>query len=402
MADRPESDRWQLPRVDRQERIVGGVAAAIAREIGVQPIVIRASFLLLALVGGWGLVLYAIVWAVLAIGSPGRISPYRPLPKGASPVHRHVGVAMVVVGLIIAFLPLTSNVFSDVVWPVGFVFLGALIAWSRGHRDEGGLSTIARVVAGLVVAVGGVLAFAALQFDPLDAIVALVFALAVAAGVALLAAPSLVRLAHNLDDERQQRVRADERARISAHLHDSVLQTLSLIQRESDAAQMNRLARQQERELRSWLYGQSPSSPDGVRLGPALERAALEVEDAHHVRIEVVAVGDTADLTMAQIEELIAAGREAMTNAAKHAGVDRIDVFAERVDDRIDVFVRDTGVGFEPDSVTVDRRGVSESILARMARAGGHAAVHSVPGAGTEIELSLPLNPAPATDGAPT
>ena len=392
--------RWQLPRLDRRRRYVGGVAAAIAREVGVQPIVIRASFLLLALVGGWGLVLYVILWAGLAIASPTRISPYRPIPKGASTVHRHIGVAMVVVGLIVGFLPLTSDVFSDVVWPVGFVFLGALIAWSRGHRDEGGLSAIARVVAGLVVAVGGVLAFAALQFNPLDAIVALVFALALAAAIALVAAPSLVRLAHAFDDERQQRVRADERARISAHLHDSVLQTLSLIQRESDPGQMSRLARQQERELRTWLYGQSPSSPDGVRLGPVLERAAQEIEDAHHVRIEVVAAGDTADLTMDQISELIGAAREAMTNAAKHAGVDRVDVFAERVEDRIDVFVRDTGVGFEPETVTVDRRGVAESILARMARAGGHAAIHSVPGSGTEVELSLPLTPRPATDGA--
>ena len=390
--------RWQLPRLDRRQRFVGGVAAAVAHEIGVQPIVIRASFLLLAFVGGWGLVLYAVAWATLAVASPARLSPYQPVPKGASPVHRHVGVAMVVVGLIIAFLPLTSDVFSDVVWPIGFVFLGALIAWSRGHRDEGGLSAIARVVAGLVVAVGGVLAFAALQFDPLDAIVALVFALALAAAIAVVAAPSLISLAHAFDDERQQRVRADERARISAHLHDSVLQTLSLIQRETDAGRMSVLARQQERELRNWLYGQSPSSPDGVRLGPALERAAQAVEDAHHVRIEVVAVGDTADLRMDQISELIGAAREAMTNAATHAGVDRIDVFAERVGDRIEVFVRDTGVGFEPAEVTADRRGVAESIVGRMSRAGGHAAVHSTPGAGTEVELSLPLRP--TTDGA--
>lgn len=398
MAALATSTRWQLPRLDRRQRYIGGVAAAVANEIGVQPIVIRASFLLLAFVGGWGLVLYAVTWAVLAIANPSPISPYRPVPKGASTVHRHVGVAMVVVGLILAFLPLTSDVFSDVVWPIGFVFLGALIAWSRGHRDEGGLSAIVRVVAGLVVAVGGVLAFAALQFDPLDAIVALVFALALAAGVALVAAPSLIRLAHAFDDERQQRVRADERARISAHLHDSVLQTLSLIQRESDPGRMSRLARQQERELRNWLYGQSPSSPDGVRLGPALEQAAQDVEDAHHVRIEVVAVGDTADLTMDQVSELIGAAREAMTNAAKHADVDRVDVFAERVGDRIDVFIRDTGIGFEPADVTVDRRGVAESILGRMTRAGGDARIHSTPGTGTEIELSLPLRP--STDGA--
>jgi len=394
------SRHWQVPRLDRDVRVIGGVAAAIATEVGVQPIVIRASFLLLALVGGWGLALYVVIWAALAVASPTRLSPYRPTVKGASAVHRHLAVAMVVTGLVIAFLPLTSEVFGAVVWPVGFVLLGALIAWSRGHRDEGGLSTIARLVAGLSVAIGGVLAFAALQFNPLDAIVALVLAFAIASAVALVAAPSLVRLARDLDDERQQRVRSDERARISAHLHDSVLQTLSLIQRADDPERMSRLARQQERELRTWLYGQSPSSPDGVRLGPALEQAADEVEETHGVRIEVVAVGDTADLGIAQISELIAATREAMTNAARHSGVERIDVFAERRPGFIDVFVRDTGVGFDPDRLDADRHGVTDSIVARLARAGGQASIHSSPGGGTEIELSLPVTSIADAEGA--
>jgi signal transduction histidine kinase len=373
--------------------VVGGVAAAVSREIGVQPRIVRASFLLLALVGGWGLVLYALTWLVLAVASPTRLSPYRPTPKGASPVHRHVAVAMVVLGLVIGLLPFTAGDFGTVVVPMGFVFLGALIAWSRGHPAEGGLSTVARVVAGLVVATGGVLSFAALRFNPLDAIVALVFGLAIVAGLGLVAAPSLIRLGHDLDDERQRRVRADERARISAHLHDSVLQTLSLIQREPDSERGARLARQQERELRNWLYGQSPSSPDGVRLGPALERVSAEIEDAHRVRIEVVTVGDSADLAWPQIDDLIAAAREAIVNAAQHAGVDRIDVFAERSDDRIEVFVRDTGIGFDPAAVPEDRKGVSESITARMARAGGWAEIHSVADVGTEVELSLPLTP---------
>ena len=395
------SRHWQVPRLDRNARVIGGVAAAIAAEVGVQPIVIRASFLLLALVGGWGLVFYVVIWAALAVASPTRLSPYRPTVKAASAVHRHVAVAMVVTGLVIAFLPLTSEVFGAVVWPVGFVLLGALIAWSRGHRDEGGLSTIARLVAGLFVAAGGVLAFAALRFNPLDAIVALVLAFAIASALALVAAPSLIRLARDLDDERQQRVRSDERARISAHLHDSVLQTLSLIQRADDPDRMGRLARQQERELRTWLYGQSPSSPDGVRLGPALERAADEVEEVHGVRIEVVAVGDSADLANSQISELIAATREAMTNAARHSGVERIDVFAERRPGFIDVFVRDTGVGFDPEQLEADRHGVRDSIMGRMARAGGRATIHSSPDGGTEVELSLPLAGVAATEGLP-
>jgi phage shock protein PspC (stress-responsive transcriptional regulator) len=274
------TSRWQLPRLDRRNRWIGGVAAAIAVEIGVQPIVIRVSFVVLTTVGGWGLVLYAIAWATLAIGTPGPISPYSPVPKGASSTHRHVAVAMVVLGLVLGLLPFTSEFFRSLVWPVGFVLTGALIAWSRGQREQEGLSIVVRVVAGVVVAVGGLIAFAALQFNLLDTLIALVFGVAVVAGISVVAAPSVVRMAQDLDGERLERIRSDERARISAHLHDSVLQTLSLIQKNADdSARTVQLARQQERELRNWLYGTSPDNPHAVRLGPALENVATHDND---------------------------------------------------------------------------------------------------------------------------
>ena len=178
-----------------------------------------------------------------------------------------------------------------------------------------------------------------------------------------------------------------------------MLQTLTLIQRNvDDPAMTGQLARQQERELRNWLYGPTPTTADGIRLVSAIERAAAIVEDQHGVVIDVVTVGDTADLSADHLTDLIAATREAMTNAARHSGAARIDVFAERHDGLVDVFVRDTGRGFDPTQVDRDRRGVAESIIARMRRAGGQAIIHSSPGEGTEVELSIPL---PQTTSTP-
>ncbi len=385
------ASRWQIPRIDRNERVLGGVAAAIAIEVGVQPLVIRTAFVILALAGGWGLVVYALAWAVTAVAAPNRISPYRPQPKGATSTHRHVAVGSITLGLLILFARFSSDVFNNIVFPLGFVLTGALIAWSRGQNDEG-LSVVARVVAGVTVAVGGLIAFAALQFSLVDAIVALIFGLAIVAGIAIVAAPSVIRLGRDLDTERQDRVRQDERARISAHLHDSVLQTLSLIQRHADdPARTTQIARQQERELRGWLYGPGPSASDRVRLQSGLEAVATRVEQSHDIVIEVIAVGDSVTFERPLLTPLLDAAGEAMTNAAKHAGVPRIDVYAEHRDAVVEVFIRDTGVGFEPDDIDADRRGVTESIIARMRRAGGEAIIHASVDAGTEVELRLPI-----------
>lgn len=383
--------RWQVPRIDHNERWVGGVAAAIAVEIGVQPLVIRIAFAALTFVVGWGLLLYVFIWIVMGLFSTNQISPYRPQPKGATSVHRHLAIVLVVVGLMIGLVQITPEAFTSVSWPIGFVFAGGLIAWSRGG-DEKGSWTLVRIVAGLAVAIGGALAFAALSYSALQALVALVFGLAIVMGIVLIAAPSVVQLARSLDDERLDRIRVDERERLSAHLHDSVLQTLSLIQKNADdPAHTAQLARRQERELRNWLYGPSLVEPGGVYLGAALEAAATEVEQRHGVPIEVVSVGDTGQSIGGDIEGLVAAAREAMTNAAIHSGAERVDVFAERRTDAVEIFVRDTGRGFDPARIIADRRGVSESIIGRMSRAGGHGTIHSTPGEGTEVELVLPL-----------
>lgn len=395
-AGAPEAEpnaRWQLPRIDPDDRWIGGVAAAIAAELGVSTLAIRLSFTLLMMVGGWGLVLYAVAWLVLAVGQPRRIAPYRPVPKAASPTHRNIGVAMVVVGLLLFLQGLGIGFVGSIVFPVGFVVVGFLIAWTRHQSEPGGRSTVIRIVAGVVIGIGGMIGFIALSTNVVDAVLILTIAVAVVLGIGLVATPSLARIGQDLDHERQERVRADERARVAAHLHDSVLQTLALIQRHADdPARTAQLARRQERELRTWLYhDRSASSFGAVRLATALEEVADAVDTNHHVPVKVITVGDEGDLPRSTLEPLLAATREAAVNAAKHSGAKQIDIFAERGPGQVEVFVRDTGSGFDPADTGVDRRGISESIIGRMERAGGSAAVHSEEGEGTEVELTLPV-----------
>jgi signal transduction histidine kinase len=214
-------------------------------------------------------------------------------------------------------------------------------------------------------------------------------ALVVAVVVGVIFAPWIVRLARSLAEERSSRIRSQERAEMAAHLHDSVLQTLALVQqRAEDPRAVAALARRQERELRGWLAGRTASGAGEQRLGAALEAVADEVEQAHGVTVEVIVTGDRV------IDErglaLVAAAREAVVNAAKFGGGSEVSVFAEAGGDDLRVFVRDRGPGFDLAAVPPDRRGVRESILGRMARHGGHAVVHSATGTGTEVELSLP------------
>ncbi len=382
-----------MPRIVVDDRWIGGVAAAIARELGVDPLVIRVSFVVLSLAGGWGLAFYALAWLILAVANPKQIAPYEPMPKAATPFHRHLSIAMVVLGLLLA-LRNAAFFIGGLVWPVAFVVTGFLVAWTR-HRNQDGLSAVFRILAGVAIGVGGMIAFFTLSSvgNFFDALLILLIAIAVLSGIGLVAAPSLARIGQDLDNERQDRVRADERARVAAHLHDSVLQTLALIQRHADdPVRTAQLARQQERELRSWLYtADDESGPGSVRLGPALERMAAEVDEAHGVPVKIIAVGDSAELPEGSIDPLIAAAKEAAVNAAKHSGAKRVDVFAERLADRIEIFVRDTGVGFDPAATPGDRRGLAESVVGRMERAGGSAHVYSEVGDGTEVELVLPL-----------
>jgi signal transduction histidine kinase len=205
-------------------------------------------------------------------------------------------------------------------------------------------------------------------------------------GFFIVAGPWLWSLIEELRTERRERVRSEEKAEMAAHLHDSVLQTLALIQRTDDPKKMVTLARSQERELRSWLFDEAAG--DSETLVGALSAAATRVEEAHDIPVSVVVVGESSLSQDRQIA-LVSAATEAMMNAAEHSGAAKVSVFAEAGDGKVDVFVTDQGVGFDPASVNGDRRGITESIEGRMKRHGGKATVESEVGGGTEVHLSM-------------
>jgi signal transduction histidine kinase len=250
---------------------------------------------------------------------------------------------------------------------------------------RGGWPAVLRVVVGLALvgaAFGMVVAQQNLIQELPEVMAMTVLALA---GLAIVLAPWLYRSRTALSEARADKVRADARADMAAHLHDSVLQTLALIQRSADDPKaVQQLARRQERELRSWLYGEQNADKT---LKAALATAAAEVEDDRGVPVEVVAVGD-CELTEPLVA-LVRAAREALVNAAKHSGADKIDVYAEVDEDRVEVFVRDRGAGFDLDGVDDDRLGVKHSIIDRMARHGGSATIRTAPGDGTEVRLEI-------------
>jgi signal transduction histidine kinase len=299
------------------------------------------------------------------------------------------------------------------VWPVVVAVLGALLIWRapaiaprrrRGwaaHRPpEPALPRepsvrvrapyrpeVSRGGLGVALVLAGGFAFLWANGALRPAGEALLAALAVLVAVALIFAPSWRRLARSLAVERTERIRSQERADVGAHLHDSVLQTLALIQRSAeDPKQVAALARRQERELRGWL-ADGDSRESGHMLAAALDAAAAEVEAAVGGSVEVVAVGDCP------LDErggaVVAAAREAMLNAAKFAGEAPVSVYAELSPERAQVFVRDRGAGFDPAAVPPQRRGVRESIVGRMRRAGGRATVRSLQGGGTEVEIAI-------------
>jgi signal transduction histidine kinase len=207
------------------------------------------------------------------------------------------------------------------------------------------------------------------------------------AGLALALTPLLFRIFGQLREERVARIREQERAEVAAMVHDQVLHTLALIQRRSgDSTAVLRLARGQERSLRNWLY--KPTGPATDRFAAALEQAAAEVEDTYGITVETVVVGDAE--TDEQVMALVAAAREALVNAARHAKVATVSLYAEAEEDKLSVFVRDRGSGFEMSTVEEDRHGVRGSIIGRMSRHGGHAEIRTAPGEGTEVELSIP------------
>ncbi len=404
---------------DAHDPVLGGVAGGLARHLGLPVLWVRLAFLLAAAAGGLGVVLYAALWLVLPTdaaferSAPGLEGATR---GGRRPgrsrrlgdVGQVVALGALALGLLLAVEAVLGR--GVVFWPVAIGLAGVALLWRQadeaqrerwldttGHVDpvrivfgSGGWASYARVGAGVLLvaaALGLVLWRGGGAAAARDLVVATLIGVA---GIAVVVGPWVYRLASDLTAEREERVRSQERADVAAHLHDSVLQTLALIQRSADdGPTVARLARSQERDLRAWLYNEEAADESSVAR--ALRAAAAAVEDAHGVAVDVVAVGD-APLDEA-LRPLVAAAGEALVNAARHAGVPRVDVYAE-VDDRaVEVFVRDRGRGFELDAVPADRYGVRRSILDRLQRHGGTAEVRTAPGAGTEVRLRLPRPP---------
>jgi signal transduction histidine kinase len=243
-----------------------------------------------------------------------------------------------------------------------------------------------RIAAGALLLLAGFASFSS-SIDAIESMGPAVTAAALtAAGFMIIFGPWVTSLARDLGEERRNRIRADERTDMAAHLHDSVLQTLALIQRSDDPKRMVTLARAQERDLRNWLYGSEDALATGLRQ--ALQQTAGDVEDKHDVPVEVVIVGDMPHDP--GTSALVAAAGEAMTNAAKHSGAAKVSLFAEVRDDEIEVFITDQGAGFDLGEISKDRHGIIDSIKGRMKRHGGEAEITSEPGEGTEVRLTLP------------
>jgi signal transduction histidine kinase len=289
------------------------------------------------------------------------------------------------------------------VWPVTLAALGAVLAWPdrRAEDTARGLPadaagrrpsmlasrrSLLRLGSGLGAVAAGAAVFVATSADIQtlrDSVLAGTLAVG---GLLLIFGPWWWRLGKELFEERRRRIRSEERAELAARVHDSVLQTLALIQHNaSDALETARLARRQERELRSLLFENEPQ-PTGT-LKSAVRAAADEVEDLYGTEVELVVVGDCA--TDDTVHALVAATKEALVNAAKFSGVASVSAYVEVTPESVTAFVRDRGAGFDLAAVPTDRRGITESIVARMERQSGGATVHSTPGHGTEVELQV-------------
>jgi signal transduction histidine kinase len=410
-------------RRDRAAGWVGGVCAGIARRYGIDAALVRVAFVIATAAAGFGVALYALAWLVVPAGeASGR---RRRLPTGRGAVEVALGTGLLLLSVLLTFRALGLWFSDAIVWPLVLIASGAALIW-RGSAapravaeppapgvpgasanrpaaaatepvaapgaapasGEPGRTAAALSRTGIGIALVIAAGFAFLQATGAlgaarDVVLALIAAVVV---LGVIFAPWVVRLLRSLTEERSERIRSQERAEMAAHLHDSVLQTLALVQRSDDPQQVAALARRQERELRAWLAGR-PAPGQAARLAAALEAAAAEVEDNHGVPVEVVVVGDR-ELDPA-VEAVVAAAREAMTNAAKFGGRSTVDVYAECTTDSLQVFVRDRGPGFDPAAVPADRRGVRESIVGRMERHGGRARITSAAGSGTEVELVL-------------
>jgi signal transduction histidine kinase len=373
----------------REGRLVAGVAAGTAAHLRQDPLVVRVAFVLLATTG-LGIIAYALLWMTMSVAAPGEDAT--PVVQGWRPAGARQWIVLLVLGLAVAGLlgQLAEWTSSDVVVPLVLLAGGITVIWRQ--LDTGRTLAVPGVrwaLAGGVAVVGfGLFLLLATTGQLENARNGFAATLLILIGVVLVTAPLWRRLLDSRAEERAARVRSEERAAVAAHLHDSVLQTLALIQRNAEEPQaVSRLARSQERELRAWLYDPAKVREGGTWAGLVAGMVA-EVEADHALTVDPVVVGDApVDDALAALG---AATREALVNAAKHSGAASADLYTEVTPERVSVFVRDRGQGFDVGTVPDDRRGLRDSVHGRLARLGGSAQVRSTPGEGTEVELALP------------
>jgi signal transduction histidine kinase len=395
-------------------RMLGGVSRGLAGHLGLPVLWVRFVFVSLIMAEGLGALVYALFWFVVPLGVGG-VETARPATTVGPDGRRRILARKPDRGQILALVALLVGAGSFVstfhlgpranayIFPVLLIAAGVALVWRQADNVRRAqwvelsrrkrVLPVARVAAGVALVAVGVTGIVVVQGSARHLGAVLQAALAVLVGIALLAGPYVVRITQDLSEERLMRIRAQERAEVAAHVHDSVLHTLTLIQRSADdPREVARLARAQERELRAWLYKPEGRGQDEAEapdtLAEAMKAAAAEVEDHHGVPIEVVVVGDCPldERLGAQLQ----AAREAMVNAAKYGGQGGpVQVYAEVEGPAVFVSIRDRGPGFDLDAVPEDRMGVRESIIGRMQRNGGTARLRSAPDGGTVVELEM-------------
>jgi len=412
-ANRPTLGVPQRPlRRSNVDYILGGVCGGLAIRLGVRERTIRVLFSLSALLVGLGVLAYVAAW-LLMVRSGEDESIGQRLTK-----NRRESQTLLLTGVLIVAGLLTLNAFrfhgtTGFEWTLLFSVVGLVAIWRGVSSDErsklegvinatpivgsatakGWKAVTVRVVLGVVLVVVGLKYLSQVGGVWGGAVPALIGTIVLVLGALTLLAPWWLQTVRDLAGERRERVRVEERAAMVAHIHDSVLQTLTLIERAAgNEADVVRLARAQERELRQWLF--NPGAVGGedraTTFAGLVTRIEDDIEHDYGVKVELVMVGDCP--VNERIAALAGAGREAAVNSAKWSGANMVSIFAEVEGDTISMFVRDTGVGFDPTSVASDRQGIALSIKQRMSQHGGFATIRSTPGSGTEVQLILPRN----------
>jgi signal transduction histidine kinase len=372
-------------------RVLAGVAAGTAAHLRQDPVIVRVAFAVLSTVG-IGIVAYMLLWLTMPVAAEGWEEQAAATAPRLEPRTRRqwAGIIVLAFGAAALLGQVLSWGNSDVVLPLMLAVGGLVVIWRQLDTDRALDVPAVRwaLAGGVALAAGGVILLLATTGQLANARNGFVATLVILIGVVLVTAPLWRRLLDSRAQERAGRIRSEERAAVAAHLHDSVLQTLALIQRHADEPQaVSRLARSQERELRAWLYDPKVVREGGTWAGLVAGMVA-DVESDHELTVDPVVVGD------APVDEALAAlgaaTREALVNAAKHSGAPAADLYTEVTPERVSVFVRDRGKGFDPATVPSDRRGLADSVAGRLARLGGTAEVRSAAGEGTEVELMLP------------